>query len=156
MEHVPKVQKMNWIRPDPRAEYEEITRTLKQFLNLDPSPENVSRALASYEAGKIVELSNSDWEALENTDSFSEIRPGRVDDVEHLIAGSNSDLPDHLKRSVPRLLDAFQGGSIDAPIIMRNSEGRLHLVSGNTRLMLARALGIQPYVLMVDWSKTGS
>lgn len=40
-------------------------------------------------------------------------------------------------------------GEIDAPIILRKG-GTLHLVSGNTRLMVARALGKTPKVVIVD------
>lgn len=41
------------------------------------------------------------------------------------------------------------GESLDAPIICQKGD-RLHLVSGNTRLIVTRALGMLPQVLLVN------
>ena len=52
------------------------------------------------------------------------------------------------------LLDAFSSGaSMEMPIIWKRGDGALHLVSGNTRLMIMRAQGIRPKVLIASFEK---
>ena len=94
---------------------------------------------------KLVKLTDDVWDTLENTDSNpSNLARGDWDAVaEHCNAHE-------VKRDWQSLKTKMQGGiQLDAPVIARR--GRvLHLLSGNTRLMIARALGKRPEVLIVD------
>ena len=48
----------------------------------------------------------------------------------------------------PRLQKTQSGGTLPAPIVlMQNNEP--YLVGGNTRLMVSRAMGVQPMILKV-------
>lgn len=86
-------------------------------------------------------LESGVWSRLENTDSF-DIRKDDWKQVEGL-AGQVGRNWEDLKEKM------IKGHSVDAPIIIK-IEGKYHLVSGNTRLMVAKALGISPKVLVVD------
>lgn len=44
-----------------------------------------------------------------------------------------------------------KGGEMDMPVIIKYGE-KMHLMSGNTRLMVSRALGSMPKVVLVDVS----
>jgi hypothetical protein len=96
------------------------------------------------EASKIATLSSlseDDWGRLENTDSF-DITKGDWGTVEY---HSNAGARDW--KSLKTRLE--QGQAVDAPVIFKKGE-TLHLVSGNTRLMVTRALGMVPKVLVVE------
>ena len=86
-------------------------------------------------------LSDEIWKNVENTDSLS-ITKGDWGAVA-LIAESHGRDWRMLKEKMEK------GQPIDAPIIVKLG-GKFHLVSGNTRLMVARALGVRPRVLVVD------
>jgi hypothetical protein len=93
------------------------------------------------------ELSEEDWQKLENTDSF-DIGIGDWDSIEEHIAYTNQETG--ANRNWQTLKPKMENGEeLDAPIILKY-EGKLHLVSGNTRLMVARALGVVPQVLIVE------
>lgn len=69
-----------------------------------------------------------------------------------------AEFSDEASRDWMKLRDAISARRpLNAPIIMQLSE-RYHLVSGNTRLMVARAAGITPTVLLftVDTAAYGS
>ena len=48
--------------------------------------------------------------------------------------------------------DDFDGeqpkNKVEMPLILKDKNGQSHLVSGNTRLMICRALGITPRVII--------
>ena len=93
----------------------------------------------------LVDLSEDMWKQLENTDSYDISSKNWALVEEHAVAG-HMDRP----RDWRTLKTQFEdGASIEAPIVLK-TKGILHLVSGNTRLMIARALGITPKVLLVE------
>ena len=97
--------------------------------------------------GQLVDLTEDLWSKLENTDSY-DIKSGDWEKIEEYINfsnienGSNRDWND-LKQKIE------QGQQVDAPIILKYDD-TFHLVSGNTRLMVSRALGKTPKVLIVE------
>ena len=105
----------------------------------------VKKFLEKARAGKLVRLSDEVWDMVENTDSHSDnILRGDWDTVATCSAANE------VPRDWESKKKALQSGiPIDAPIIARQGD-TLHLVSGNTRLMVARALGVRPDVLIVD------
>lgn len=139
----------NWVLPNLQNEKGEIERIIKDFLLEEPSEENIKRVLAIFETSPLVELSDEEWEALENTDSFHNVRQNHTEDAERITEEYNQELLPENKRNYKNILDGFiQGNEMEAPIIIKNKEGKLHLVSGNTRLMVARALGVRPKVMI--------
>ncbi len=95
--------------------------------------------------GKIVTLDDDTWSMLENSDSYHIPKDG------HEIAAA---LAEESGRDYHVVADAIYGGvmvgePLDAPIVMKIGE-RYHLVSGNTRLMAARAYGVTPNVLLFE------
>ena len=94
--------------------------------------------------GQLVSLDLELWSKLENTDSNS----FEAGDWSTVHSHSNPD--GEQKRDWENLRDKVEGGKVlDAPIIMKYGN-RYHLVSGNTRLMVARAKGIVPKVLIFE------
>ncbi len=137
-----------WIRPNLQKERGEIERALREFLGKKPTPENVSAIVTIFESAPIVELSDEEWKLLENTDSFNRVRPGHFEDAEMIIKEYNLELDDENKRDFKKILMGFYGGKMEMPAIIRNQNGKLHLVSGNTRLMISRAMNIRPKVVI--------
>jgi len=104
---------------------------------------NIDSSVLMFQAqlGNLVELSDEVWSMLENTDS-NRYEEGGWGKVEEYATALNRDwhyLRDKLSK----------GAVLDAPIIMKFGS-RFHLVSGNTRLMVARAMGIAPTVFIFD------
>jgi hypothetical protein len=91
--------------------------------------------------GELAELSEDVWQILENTDSL-DISPGDY--------GKVDELSKQVGRDWETIHEALESGkTIEAPIVMKHEE-KYHLVSGNTRLMVARAMGIRPTVLLFE------
>ncbi len=116
----------------------ELDRVTELFAKKDP--EKFKREFDRlFHSQPLVEFSEDVWQKLENTDSL-QIKKGSWKLVEEIIKDS---------RDWKRLrLQMVQGHEIKAPVAVEVG-GTLHLMSGNTRLMVARALGITPQVLIV-------
>lgn len=139
----------NWIRPDATTEDGEIRRVIREFLREEPSQERVEGITRLLNAGADIELSDDQWEALQNTDSFHGIRPSHLEDAQRIAAQYNESLPAENRRDFQKLLEGFRtGASMEMPMILKDREGVLHLVSGNTRLMISRALRIRSRVII--------
>lgn len=142
----------NWIRPDLSNEEEELRRVLKNFVGIEPSIENILKLTEALNTPPLTELTSERWAKLENTDSFHKIKKGDFKRVGELVEKYNTDLPEGHKRSLQRILDGFYNNQpMEVPTILENEVGSIHLISGNTRLMTARALGITPRVIIGKW-----
>ncbi|HEY4516253.1 MAG TPA: hypothetical protein VJH67_03655 [Candidatus Paceibacterota bacterium] len=131
-----------FIYPSVEKEIGEIERVARE-LNLGKSFAN--DFLERSKHTELVELSENDWSRLENTDSFV-ISVGDWDSVAKNTLAGRLENP----RNSELLKSKIESGVVlDAPIVVKIGDV-LHLVSGNTRLMVARALGIRPKVLIVD------
>ncbi len=155
MEAIPTRERpVRWVSPNIESERGEIERVTKQFLRLEPTDENIQQVLESLRAAEMVELSDAQWEKLDNTDSFHKVRPGHVEDAKAITEHYNQTLEPHNQRDFDTLLSVFETAkAIKAPLILRNKGGQTHLVSGNTRLMIARALNIRPKVALADFAR---
>jgi hypothetical protein len=91
--------------------------------------------------GKLIELSEDLWQILENTDS-RDIFPGDYKKVAELSGQVNRDWETIHQALLSRR-------AIEAPIIMKHGS-KYHLISGNTRLMVAKAMEIKPTVLLFE------
>ena len=127
--------------PDIESELGEFQRVATTF-GIDSSG-----LLFLARAGELVSLDPSIWEKLENTDSNS-FSKGDWDSVH-----DHSNPDGEKKRDWEEVRNNFDsGGTLDAPIIMKYGD-QFHLVSGNTRLMVLKASGIVPKVLLFEVNK---
>jgi hypothetical protein len=130
--------KPTWIIPSFRKEKGEIERVAK---HLGQDGSFVEKFLLHEVTAILVPLTDEIWGKLENTDSDS-VKFGAWNDV--------AECAGQVHRDWQTLRDRMVVGSeMDAPIIYQ-SNGTYHLVSGNTRLMVAKALGITPQVVIVE------
>ncbi len=125
---------VNWVMPNIQKEMDELERTA-DTLGID-----LNSLIRTTQQSKLVPLDEMTWRSMKNTDSYG-IKKGDMRTVNSLGGGYGKD--------VGSILDAFQqGGTLPAPIVLvRNNEP--YLVAGNTRLMVARAMGVQPMILKV-------
>ena len=133
-----------FVFPNIEAERGEIERVAREFAEEDPTAFTI-RFIEKAKESKLIPLSDEMWNSLENTDSL-DIKTADWGRVDHrAVAGHPEAARDwqNLKQRIE------SGAQLDAPIICAKN-GRLHLVSGNTRLMVMRALGQTPHILLVD------
>jgi len=127
------------MRPDIEGEIEEIEEMvirLKQLENLDISIEDVVRSLMESEE---TTLTKEIWDKLENTESNSIMKDDfdSVQDIANMYGKTN---PNNLKKII-------ESGEYKRPLIL-NFGDRYYLIAGNTRLMTAAAMGIEPKVFI--------
>lgn len=127
------LESIEWLKPD--NELGELKRTALE-LNI-----SYQKLLSAYKNGNITKLNDRDWSMLQNTDSWE------TTDMSYVKKYANE-----YGRDVDRLVNAFlQDEKMDAPIVL-SIDDSMYLVAGNTRLMVARALGIIPYVWLIQYS----
>jgi hypothetical protein len=136
----PRSEDGRWLFPSFEREMGEVLRFAMQYRGLY---ESVNHFIRIGKSSPLTELTEEVWEKLENTDSFS-VQQGGWGFVRSCALHSGRDwatLKMRMDMNLP----------VDAPIIVHHKKvGRFHLLSGNTRLMVARALAIRPHVVMVE------
>ena len=126
----------SWIAPSIQEEMGELERTAEE-LSL-----SLKELLTATQKGTLVVLDDHLWSQMENTDSW---QTTDMDTVEQLGM--------EYERDVNQLVRAMKQGKIlPAPLVLIKPDGVPYLVGGNTRLMVARALGIRPKVFLVKLS----
>lgn len=95
--------------------------------------------------GKMVQLTEALLSNLENTDA-RDIEKDNFEALDRLLQNENSSHQRDWRDIYTKLSN---GTPIDTPIVMKYRD-TYHLVSGNTRLMVARALDIKPTVLLFE------
>ena len=138
---------LQWEKPNLEWEFGEIDRTAKEFSQGDK--EKYGSIMwgfkNQFENAQLEPLTDEVWSKLENTDSYNSVAPGDIEGAGK-IAESN-------KRSWKQKLNSMRNGKpMPAPIIFEMN-GRYHKVSGNTRLMLARALNSRPRVIFIRYKE---
>ena len=150
IENFPQIK---WKRPDFDVIFKEkgeMKRVLESEFSIDDKNSKFAEIgknfVSALENGEYVDLSEDIWSKLENTDSYSEIPKGELSKAQEYAA--------HYKKNFDGILKAIQEErDVNAPMIVRH-EGHYHLIAGNTRLMIARALSQTPKVLIADFSPT--
>lgn len=133
-----------FILPNLELERGEIERVAVEF-GAENKDKFVESFLKRAQLSKLVKLDEQNWSLLENTDSM-DVGKDEWDKVAHHSVDGHSEKP----RDWGTIKQKLESKEIlDAPIILK-LRGRLHLVSGNTRLMVSRAKGIYPKVLLID------
>ena len=119
---------MRWLVPLLEEELSEFIRVSKE-LGI-----NLTILFSLFDEGTVEVMDNQTWCSLENTDS------GQALSVDDVIQISTS-----YERDARVLLSAFRAETdMYMPIVLFLETGKTHLVSGNTRLMICRALNITP------------
>lgn len=132
--------------PTIESERGEIERVAQTFSSQNQE-EFVRIFKEKAQEAELVNLTEDMWSVLENTDSFDIAHDDWEQVAEHV---NHTNRETGADRSWEDLrLKIEQGLELEAPIVLKHS-GRLHLVSGNTRLMVARALGKLPKILLVE------
>ncbi len=144
-------QEINWVRPDIQSEMGEIERVAKMISESDDHrdhhyPKILQDITKAIETARLEGLTDEMWGMLENTDSYHhDLRPGHIEDVQKIVGSY---------RDWKSLLDAIQNNApMQVPIILIQENGIPHLVAGNTRLMIARALGAKVQALIARLEK---
>ena len=122
-----------------RGEFERVANTL----GVDAD----TLMFLAKEEGKLVSLGEDLWSVLGNTDSYFDPSTSDVWNTVKEVSESKERVRDWQKF---RELEQT-GDIVDAPIILK-IDNEYHLVAGNTRLMVARGLGITPKVLMFEYT----
>ena len=132
-----KKREVTWVAPDIDEEMVEFELT-SDVLNID-----LNNLIDAAHDAKLVPLDEfSMWRFLLNTESYK-IKKGDLDAVYPIAAKYG--------RDIESILDVFsQGGTLPAPIVLVRKNLKPYLIGGNTRLMVARAMGVQPKVLKVQ------
>lgn len=128
------LSELNLFKPvDVEEEYDEIFRASHE---LDV---NFEKLIHEIEHAKPVKLTDDIWSILENTDSWDTTSREQVNELA-LLYGRDAD----------SIRKAFKEGlALPTPMIAKK-DGRYVLIGGNTRLMVAREMGIQPEVIIVN------
>ncbi len=148
METEPKPQLKeygNWIKGDLKKEGGELERTLITFFGEEFSYQNKKEVyeeiLELYQSAELESLNDKMWSDLENTESWS-VPMGDFNEVSRIVGD---------KRDWASLRDSFQeNNEMEAPIIAHLPNGKYHLISGNTRLCVAKASGIRSKVFILE------
>jgi hypothetical protein len=119
-----------WKKPHLGEEIEELERTANN-LNLD-----IFDLKKSWDAGKLRKLKVEEWKDLENSDSWT------TNSIEKA-----TKLAKKYDRDIDSILLADR---LPAPVILFRENGNPYLVSGNTRLMVCRALGYVPTIFSIE------
>jgi hypothetical protein len=114
------------------SEMGEIDRTSEAF---NMPADDIQYA---FEVGHEVILTDNIWSKLENSDSF------QIKSLDQAIKLANKYKKDW-RSIVQAIKDEKQ---LPLPMVMSYGEDNYYLVAGNTRLMIYKALGVQPVVLM--------
>jgi hypothetical protein len=121
-----------------QSELGEIDRTSEVF---NVQADDLQHA---FEVGNEVVLSDDVWSRLENSDSYN------INNLEQAIK-----LATKYKKDWKSIINAIQNEKqLPPPMVLEYDETKYYLVAGNTRLMIYRALGLQPVVLMATLNLT--
>ena len=136
----------NWIKGPIENEGGEFLRVLETFYGkekLEQQRDTFYRLIIeSYTNNEMIELDDNVWSKLNNTDSHN-IKSGDFQKIEELI-GNRRDW-----RLIKNLFEKNQ--EVEASIIAHLPDETYHLVSGNTRLCIAKALDIKPKVIIIEF-----
>jgi len=137
---------------------EEVSKDIKDKKEKAAAIEKNTEAIKNaYKKAKLTLLKNGIWQNLENTDSW-----GTTDEEKIKKAIARNERTGSGFRNIENVVNEFLSGKVRAPIVVSYDRNKKYiLIGGNTRLMVARALGDvgvgligQPVVVLVklpDW-----
>lgn len=123
---------INFINPNYETEISEIERIEKEFGLNKKQIEKIKKQFVE------PKLTNFNSKELDNSDYFL---VKTFDDIVELVNKYDKD--------IDKLLEQFEKGEIEAPIVLFRTKKNPYLIGGNTRLMLLKFLNIKPKVLKI-------
>ncbi len=124
-----------------KDEMHELKRTVQDLSRNEGLDLTVDEVLNAFIRAKEVSIPKDVWEKLENTESNT-FRKGEIKKVVDMANKYDKTNPLELKK-------ILKSGDYRRPMILKFGD-RYHLVSGNTRLSTAAAMGIIPQVLIAE------
>ena len=137
---------ISWVKEqyqNERTEFESAARAVSNKSN-KIIQENITYLKDNYKKSNIVSLSDQDWRKMQNTDSW------KTDTLSKVIDQIKKNEATSETRDWKAILNTFELGRCGAPIAYRRGDKILVLIAGNTRLMMSRALGIKPNIVIID------
>jgi len=132
---------VEWVKPNLVEEMGELDRTAEE-LGID-----LEELIEAFENGELQDLDADEWKTLRNAHSRDE--SWTLDEVREWMKEIKKN-----RRDPERVLSGFErGDEIPAPIVLYRSGEPPYLVTGNTRLLVARVKKIAPMVLKVRLSE---
>lgn len=135
-----------------KREFERISLKFGGEANLKENVEYLKKKYLYSAQSSPKLLLDSKWQTMHNTGSW------QIDSISKIIKNLKKD---NVKRDVSRIINQFIGpgevndfnGRVSCPIVLRRGDGSTVLIAGNTRLSMARALGVRPKIieLITDW-----
>lgn len=148
---------ITWVKgpfDGPMGEKTEFKRIALQWggeANLKENMEYLKKKYNSAQSSPKL-LLDAKWKTMRNTGSW------QTDSISKIMKFLKKD---NEKRDVSRIVNQFIGpgevndfnGRVSCPIVLRLGDGSTELIGGNTRLSMARALGVRPKIieLITDW-----
>jgi|AntRauTorckE6833_2_1112554.scaffolds.fasta_scaffold73962_2 hypothetical protein len=135
----------NWNKPQMRKESGEFQRVVSTFYNSELLEDRdlIDSLTNQYETADITDLDSKIWSVLQNTDSVV---------LEKDQWGELGEKMDSHGRDWKSIKDAYERDtSMEAPIIAKLPNGIFHLISGNTRLCVARVIGLIPKIVLLNF-----
>lgn len=134
-----------WAKVPFKEEIGEFERTALFFGEKADLQKNLKMLEDLYAKAKPEILKPDDWGKAQNTDSW---RIKTLEQMERVFRRNRA------FRDVSVILKEIYGPKIRCPIFIRLANKKLYLVGGNTRLMVARVIKLQPVkciILKTDW-----
>jgi hypothetical protein len=145
---------ITWTKDRFDQEIEEFKRFAGEYV--EPTPQALREGLdylkKKYDRAQPKILIDNKWRNMQNTGSWN------TDSIDKLFKNLKRD---RVKRDVSRIVTQFFGtgpidelnGNVACPIAVKMGDGSTILIAGNTRLSMARALGIRPKIIEIetDW-----
>jgi hypothetical protein len=126
------------------GEYFENSTTRSTMPDLFSSPEDARQKI---KAAETAHLSESDMMSLQNSDIAEVLRGGGLKAAREVAEQNGRDI-DSIIAGIE------ESEAIPPPIIVRDKNGSNYLLGGNTRLMTAVAMGLNPLVKVLDYIGT--
>ncbi len=144
-----EIPEIVWVKPVLEGEFGEYERVATTFYKSRDQTEVIQRIHDAIASANPVEISDEEFENLDNSQAWSEIRPGFLEDTEKVIKKNYEE--QGFKKDLPGIIAGFkEGRPMQLPVALKFPDGSNHLISGNTRLLVARAFGIRPKILILD------
>ena len=140
---------ISWKKVPFQDELTEFKRVVVQFSDIiSDRTKNLNELKNLYAKSHPMILKHSTWKILKNTDSFN-IKT--LNDVSKAIIRNEATRG---SRQIDPIIKEFLNQSSRCPIILSHGDKDFTLIAGNTRLMIAKALEIDPVKVIImetDW-----
>jgi len=132
---------LQWVKCSYGDKESEFEKTAKKYSDDQHLKVNIALIKKQYSISKQISLTNAIWSKMKNTNSYN---TKTIEDMQAAIKIAKE------SKDITSILKEFFSGKVESPIAMRLGDGSYELISGSSRLMAARVLGITPKIQIVD------